>query len=220
MSSLTLRAPLSGDGTCTPLIVRLLRRGSVPRICTSLPSPSSRSSDTLGRRPTASATLVFGRLVMTSAGSTWTMLRGGPLLVERCGLAARPFGPYSQFLRYPGNLQHRVDAGHFSRRNSQRFRERRQAHVRHRDAHLAGFEVGDGEATFLIRDRCRTLRLHIDSGTGQRVVSGIRHDAGDRSAVLLGGDRCPCRCEKDRENGDPMCLLHCHAPASASKGAA
>ena len=83
MSSLTLRGPLSGDGTCTPLIVRLLSRGSVPRIWTYLPSPSSRSSDTLGSRPIASATFVFGRLVMTSAGRIWTMFGD-----VRCSLSA------------------------------------------------------------------------------------------------------------------------------------
>ena len=38
------------------------RRGSVPRIWMYLPSPSSRSSDTLGSRPTASAIFVLGRL--------------------------------------------------------------------------------------------------------------------------------------------------------------
>src|SRR5713101_7586499 len=73
-SSFTLRTPPSGDGTFTPLMVTLLSRGSVPRICTYFPSPSSRSRETLGSRPTASAMFVFGRLVMTSAGSTCTML--------------------------------------------------------------------------------------------------------------------------------------------------
>src|SRR6185437_6475182 len=69
-----LRTVTSTDGTFTPLIVRLFRRGSVPRICTYLPSPSSRSRETLGRRPTASATFVLGRLVITPAGSTCTIL--------------------------------------------------------------------------------------------------------------------------------------------------
>ena len=66
MSILILRTFPSGEGTLTPLIVKLLKRGSVPRIWTYLPSPSSRSSETLGRRPTASATLVLGKLVMLS----------------------------------------------------------------------------------------------------------------------------------------------------------
>ncbi len=74
VSSLICRTPVSGDGTLTPSIVRLLSRGSVPRIWTYLPSPSSRSSVTLGSRPSASAMFAFGRLVITSADSTWTML--------------------------------------------------------------------------------------------------------------------------------------------------
>src|SRR5262252_2448583 len=53
-----------------PSMVTLLRRGCVPRIWTYLPSPSSRSMVTLGKRPRASAMLALGRLVMTSAGST------------------------------------------------------------------------------------------------------------------------------------------------------
>src|SRR5882762_6464792 len=73
-SSFTFRTPPSGDGTLTPLMVTLLSRGSVPRAWTYLPSPSSRSSETLGSRPTASAMFVLGRLVITSAGSTCTML--------------------------------------------------------------------------------------------------------------------------------------------------
>ena len=74
MSNLIFRTFPSGEGIVTPLTVTLLNRGSVPRIWTYLPSPSSRSSETLGRRPTASATFVLGRLVMTRDGSTWTIL--------------------------------------------------------------------------------------------------------------------------------------------------
>ena len=73
-SNLIWRTPDSGDATLMPSIVVLVRRGSVPRICTYFPSPSSRSSVTLGRRPSASAMLALGRLRITSAGSTWTML--------------------------------------------------------------------------------------------------------------------------------------------------
>jgi len=38
------------EGVLMPSIVTLARRGSVPRICTYLPSPSSRSMVTLGKR--------------------------------------------------------------------------------------------------------------------------------------------------------------------------
>src|ERR1700737_430946 len=47
-SNLMLRTLVSGDGKFTPFTVTLLSRGSVPRICTYLTSPSSRSSETLG----------------------------------------------------------------------------------------------------------------------------------------------------------------------------
>ncbi len=70
VSSLIWRTPLSGDGMETPSTMVLLRRGSVPRIWTYLPSPSSRSIETEGMRPSASAMLAFGNDVITSAGST------------------------------------------------------------------------------------------------------------------------------------------------------
>ena len=73
MSSLTWRT-VSAEAMLTPSTVVLVSLGSVPRTCTYLPSPSSRSRVTLGRRPSASATLALGRLVMTSAGRTWMML--------------------------------------------------------------------------------------------------------------------------------------------------
>ena len=88
VSSLICRTPLSGDGTFTPSIVMLLRRGSVPRICTYLPSPSSRSSVTLGSRPTASAMFAFGRLVITSDDNTCTMLSAVRCAVDVLGLAS------------------------------------------------------------------------------------------------------------------------------------
>lgn len=56
-SSFTMRFPPSVPGTCTPSTVTFDKRGSVPRICTNFPSPSSRSSDTSGIRPAASAAL-------------------------------------------------------------------------------------------------------------------------------------------------------------------
>src|SRR5208337_3766691 len=73
-SNLIWRTPDSGEGTFTPSMVALVNRGSVPRTCTYLPSPSSRSSVTLGSRPTASAMLALGRLVITSFESTWRIL--------------------------------------------------------------------------------------------------------------------------------------------------
>jgi len=72
-SSLSWRPPLSDDGMWAPLIEPLVYRGSSPRTWTYFPSPSSRSRETLGSRPMASAILVFGRLVITSAGRTSTM---------------------------------------------------------------------------------------------------------------------------------------------------
>src|SRR2546429_4539420 len=45
----------------SPSMVVLVRRGSVPRTCTYLPSPSSRSMVTLGSLPRASAMLALGR---------------------------------------------------------------------------------------------------------------------------------------------------------------
>ena len=73
-SSLIWRTPDSGEGTLMPLMVTLVSRGSVPRTCTYLPSPSSRSKVTLGKRPRASAILALGRLRITSEVSTCTRL--------------------------------------------------------------------------------------------------------------------------------------------------
>ena len=73
-SNLIWRTLPSGEGTLTPSMVVLVRRGSVPRTCTYFPSPSSRSIVTLGNLPRASAILALGKLRITSAGSTWTML--------------------------------------------------------------------------------------------------------------------------------------------------
>ncbi len=69
-SNLSWRTPDSGEGTLMPSMVVLVRRGSVPRTWTYLPSPSSRSIVTLGNRPRASAILALGRLRMTSEVST------------------------------------------------------------------------------------------------------------------------------------------------------
>jgi hypothetical protein len=73
ISSFTWRT-VSAEAIFTPSIVTLVSRGSVPRTWTYFPSPSSRSSVTLGSRPIASAMLAFGRLLITSAGSTLMML--------------------------------------------------------------------------------------------------------------------------------------------------
>jgi hypothetical protein len=53
VSSFTWRTPPSGDGMLIPLIVVLVSSGAVPR--TSISLPSSRSRETPGRRPAASA---------------------------------------------------------------------------------------------------------------------------------------------------------------------
>src|SRR5579862_9609374 len=73
-SNLIWRTPGSSEGRLTPSTVVLVRRGSVLRTCTYLPSPSSRSSVTLGSRPSASARLAFGRLVITWSGITCNRL--------------------------------------------------------------------------------------------------------------------------------------------------
>ena len=69
-SNLIWRTPPSGEGTLMPSMVVLVRRGSVPRTWTYLPSPSSRSMVTLGNLPRASAMLALGKLRITSSGST------------------------------------------------------------------------------------------------------------------------------------------------------
>jgi hypothetical protein len=70
---LELAAVALGGRDVAPLMAPFVYLGSSPRTWTYFPSPSSRSRETLGRRPMASATLVLGRLVITSAGSTSTM---------------------------------------------------------------------------------------------------------------------------------------------------
>ena len=73
-SRATARRSLSGEGTRVPLMLTLFRSGPRPRTLTKRPSPWSRSTDTPGKRCSASAAFSSGNWATPSACTTLSTL--------------------------------------------------------------------------------------------------------------------------------------------------
>lgn len=166
-----------------PSMVTLLRRGSVPRIWMYLPSPSSRSSETLGSRPT-------GDVGVRQAGDGFrgqnlNDVVGGALHVKGFDLTALPASLNCYGFVLSADMESYIRVRDLARINHDARGGGAESNLGNRYGVCTRRQISDRELPLAVgRDRPRGGLYH-NASSGQEALAFVLHATRDVSILSL-----------------------------------